>query len=86
MPDPVAGESVRTASEQAQRAGPISWGSSGRRFKSCPRYHVMSQDIGIALNLLWVQSFFRVVAWGSRVGLVWGRRERGSKAASPSAV
>jgi len=27
-----------------------------------------------------------MVGWGSRVGLVWGRRERGSKAASPSRV
>ena len=27
-----------------------------------------------------------MVAWGSRVGLEWGRRERGSKAVSPSRV
>jgi hypothetical protein len=27
------------------------WGSSGRRFKSCQPDFVVSQDIGIALNL-----------------------------------
>jgi hypothetical protein len=27
-----------------------------------------------------------MVAWGSRVGLLWGRRARSSKAASPSRV
>jgi len=29
---------------------------------------VMSQDIGQALNLLWVQSFFRVGPLGAPVG------------------
>jgi hypothetical protein len=28
------------------------WGSSGRRFKSCQPDNVMSQDIGIAVDLL----------------------------------
>ena len=35
----------------------------------------------------WRSSMIRsMVAWGSRVGLEWGRRERGSNAASPSRV
>ena len=33
--DPQTSNNAHTGLEQAQRARPISWGSSGRRFKSC---------------------------------------------------
>jgi len=35
MDDPRTPNNAHTAREQEQRASPISWGSSGRRFKSC---------------------------------------------------
>ena len=36
----------------AQLGSALDWGSSGRRFKSCQPDSVMSQDIGIAVDLL----------------------------------
>jgi hypothetical protein len=45
--------SCYSGSLQDNRIRPMSdWGSSGRRFKSCQPDSVMSQDIGIALDLL----------------------------------
>ena len=35
MDDPRTPSNAHTGREQEQRASPISWGSSGRRFKSC---------------------------------------------------
>ena len=41
-----------------------------RGTRHCPRYHVMSQDIGIAADLLQVCGFFPFGAFGGAGGLV----------------
>ncbi len=57
----------------------------GRRFESCPRHCVMSQDIGIALNLQCGSELLPFGAFGAPVGW-WPDTPANRKARAPTAM